>query len=282
MRIRRSSFCCALMTLACSSDFDPPSRLSKLRMLTVQADPSYPHPGETVNLSTLVFDPSNRPLSWGWATCTNPAAASVMGCVAEMDEGSFTIGTTERRLQIPSNAKAGLGAMVGVIVVACPGSLRLGRGPMPFRCNDGQRDLDISEFEVGMKRLLVRAQDRNENPRVDAVLFDGAAWPETLIPDVDTCAADKAVDCPGAHEIRVSASRAEQGIDELGSQFSEQIVVQYYASGGLFEWDVRTAERPETRWVARPQNAGSTLEMFFVTRDDRGGSSWTRRKVRVR
>lgn len=269
--------------LACSNDFEPASRLTKLRLLGVSADKPYAHAGDTVKLQALAYDPAGRSIQWGWATCTNPAAATVMGCAASMDEGSFTLGGTEHSVALPSTSKVGLGAMVGVLVVACPGQLSVApAGEVPFRCNDGKRDLDLSEYELGMKRLLLRSSDRNENPQVDEVVFDGAPWPETLVPEVSACQSDKVEDCPHPHKIGVAASRSESGKDELGTGFAEQLIVQYYASEGSFEWELRTADKPETRWIARPESAGKLIEMFFVARDDRGGISWTRRQIRVR
>ncbi|MEY4549686.1 MAG: hypothetical protein RL685_5881, partial [Pseudomonadota bacterium] len=51
---------------------------------------------------------------------------------------------------------------------------------------------------------------------------------------------------------------------------------------GIFEDEVRIAEEPETTWVARSGSSGSTVTLWFVARDDRGGVSWTTRRVSVR
>ena len=54
---------------ACGSDFAPGSRITGLRVLAVQADKPYAHPGETVHLSALTADTRERPVVWAWATC---------------------------------------------------------------------------------------------------------------------------------------------------------------------------------------------------------------------
>ena len=74
----------------------------------------------------------------------------------------------------------------------------------------------------------------------------------------------------------------ESGSDEFGRDFNEQIVVQYYATEGLFENEVRIGEAPETSWVARKRAAGTDVRFWFVVRDDRGGVTWTTRQVHVR
>lgn len=273
---------CLLALASCGSEFEPSSRISKLRLLAVAADRPYARPGEAVALEALAHDPLGRALTFGWATCTAPSAGTVMGCLASLDAGSFKLGTTTHTVTIDPSARSGPGGMVGVITVVCPGALTQIAGPIPFRCRDGARDLAIDEFEIGMKRLVVRTADRNANPRVDAVLFDGRDWPESLVPEVGTCAEEKVEDCPSPHRIELRTSGAEAGVDELGVPFSEQLIVQYYATEGTFEKETRTGNAPESRWIARSRAAGTTLEVFLVARDDRGGSTWARRRVKVR
>lgn len=265
---------------ACGSDFDPPSRISKLRLLAVTADQPYAHAGETVSLNAVAIDPFGRALQYGWATCTNPAAGTVSGCLAQLDPGSFALGTPSKSVSIPSGVRVGTGAMLGVVIVVCPGTLT--QTPGGFRCNDGTRDLATTEFEIGMKRILLRKTDRNENPRIDRLTFDGTDWPEDRVPEVGTCAESKPEDCPDPHRLSVYASRSESGVDELGSAYGEQLVLQFYATEGTFEADQRALELPDNKWIARPSAAGTTIDMFFVARDDRGGSTLVKRRVRVR
>jgi hypothetical protein len=58
-------------------------------------------------------------------------------------------------------------------------------------------------------------------------------------------------------------------------------VVQYYAEGGIFEHDVRLATDSATGWTARHAEAGRTVKLWLVVRDDRGGVAWDERQVRV-
>src|SRR3954453_1703213 len=70
---------------ACGADFDPGSRVTSFRVLAVQADLPFARPGETVTLSSLSYDPEGRTVNWAWATCVNPAASTVEGCLAKID-----------------------------------------------------------------------------------------------------------------------------------------------------------------------------------------------------
>ena len=80
---------------------------------------------------------------------------------------------------------------------------------------------------------------------------------------------------------QLSRDSFESGKDELGRDFQEQLVVQYFATEGIFEYAARTGESPKNGWVARKRAAGQTIMLWFVARDNRGGVTWAERQVRV-
>jgi len=294
--------------LGCETEFDPPSHVNSLRVLAVQADSPFAAPGQTVQLRALSHDPSMRPINWAWGVCENPKAATVEACVERFVEVSRQDGTPpilamgegqdSAELTVASDAldvlpsEARSQAMVGVLSVACPGELELdtSAGDWPFRCTDSAtgRAMDLDEYVMGMKRVYVRASDTNENPVIQQVLFDGEVWPEEEVKDVDSCDADdfdfESCDEGAAHRLAaiVDTASFESGRDEFGRDFSEQLVIQHYATEGIFEGEVRIADEPETGWVARRRASGSELTLWFVARDNRGGVSWTKRRVQVR
>jgi hypothetical protein len=274
--------------------------------LAEQADLPYARPGETVQLSSLSFDPQSRPVAWAWASCPNPISNDLNGCLATIAEAgdpatsvfAMGAGTSTAALTIPMNAIDSLpaaargAATVGVLSVACPGDLSFGMGPggLPTRCQETGtgRDMELDEFIVGYKRIAVRQTDRNQNPEITGITFDGADWPATETKLVGFCdQSDFIYDtCPDGekHQLAATVSSAsfESGNDERGRPFEEQIVIQHYATEGIFEFEVRTGKSPETGWVARKAASGQTLSMWFVARDDRGGVTWAERKVTVR
>ena len=79
----------------------------------------------------------------------------------------------------------------------------------------------------------------------------------------------------------VSADSVEAGIAEDGVPFTEQVILEYYASAGTFEHEVKIAADPETGFIARKADSGQDLTLWFVAHDDRGGQSWTQRSVHV-
>jgi hypothetical protein len=290
---------------ACNEALEPGTKVDSIRVLAEQVDKPYAHPGETVQLTSLSFDPQGRTINWAWASCVNPDSSDLQGCLAKIaespnpDDAVFAMGagTDSAALTIPTDAIDSLpaaargAATVGVMSVACPGDLSFGAGPggLPTRCQEPGtgRDLELDEFIVGFKRITVRNTDRNQNPVITGITFDGADWPATEIKEVGSCdtgdfeygtCADK-----NKHQLAalVSPDSFEKGKDELGRAFEEQVVIQHYATEGIFEFEVRTGESPKTGWVARKRASGQTLTLWFVARDDRGGVTWTQRQVTV-
>ena len=297
----------AVALAGCGADFDPGSRVSSFRVLAVQADQPFAAPGETVNLSALDYDPQSRTVTWAWATCVNPAESTVQGCFEKIDEDTRASGASPILAQgpdentfaltIPSDALSSLpenvrrSAFVGVISIACPGNLSLETSStgLPFRCLDAtdNHELSLDQYAVGLKRVFVRSKDRNQNPSLARITFDHSDWAEGDVKDVVACDTDgnTYANCSGLskHQLGayVSDGSIESGTDEFGVSFSEQVIVDYYATEGIFENDVRIAQSPENGWAGRKQSAGKDITFWFVVHDDRGGVSWTTRQAHV-
>jgi hypothetical protein len=302
----------ALAVTACGETFDPASRISDLRLIAVQADKPYAAPGERVELTTLSHEPFGRPITWGWATCVKPDETTVAACLAKIVEDARATGQLPLTMgpglssfatTVPADVLDGVpqaaagNVLVGVLTVACPGALSvrdprtLARGELPFRCLDAStaEELTFDRYAVAVKRIYVRRVDRNLNPPPPAVTWDGLPWAEGDVKEVAACknSPTRAIDdCDGGERHDLSAvvpsEAAESGMSELGAPFAEDVVIQYYASDGLFESDGRTREEPRTKWAARASSIGKEQTLWFVVRENRGGVSWTMRRVRVR
>jgi hypothetical protein len=295
----------AVSLAGCGADFDPGSRVVGTRVLAVQADRPYAHPGEQVALSALAYDTQGRPLEWAWTTCVDPISTAVPACLLaigqEIARGApppFQAGTaSSATVTVPSDALSRLpesargSAYMGVLIVTCPGHIDLGgnTGELPLACVDASgRALALDEFEIGVKRVFLREHDRNANPVIASVTWDGAPWAEGDVKEVSPCASateNRYDRCDGEkHTLaaHVTAESFESGVDERGAPFTEELVIQHYATEGIFEYDARVASSPDSGWVARAGASGKTVTIWLVARDDRGGMSWATRQVRVR
>jgi hypothetical protein len=302
----------ALALAGCGADFDPGSTVNSLRVLSVQADNPYAAPGETVRLEATSYDPEGRAIDWAWVACETPASTDVQGCLIEIAETALAsgelpllasgVGQNSVELSIPPDVLDGVpiearpGVLSGVLSIACPGTLSLDLDAaaqadslLPFRCIDSSgAELGLHDAIAGVKRVYIRETDRNQNPVIASVSFDGEPWPEDEVKEVDSCDTDDFTfdDCKGKGEHRIAANLSpesfESGTDEFGRAFAEDLIIQHYATEGIFEDEIRVAELPETRWVARRSASGQELRLWFVARDDRGGVTLVERRVRVR
>ena len=296
-----------LGTFGCQPDFDPGSRVTSFRVLAQQVDEPFAKPGETVNVTSLSYDPAGRPVTWAWAACINPASASVTGCIDKiaqqssqsgaspilaqgLEMSSFTYTIPDDALDaIPESAQSG--ALVGLLSVACPGDLSLtpGKDGFPFQCLElgTGRELALDEYVVGLKRVQLRTADRNLNPVVERVTFDGRDWPEGEVKVVTACDTDgndyKKCSDASKHQVGAipTAASVESGSTQFGAPFTEQVIIEYYATEGIFEYEIKVAVVPETHWAARNAASGKDLSLWMVVHDDRGGASWTQRQVHV-
>jgi hypothetical protein len=178
--------------------------------------------------------------------------------------------------------------LIGVALVACPGTIARGHtAGVPAVCRDEHGDaLPISEFEVGVKRIFVRAHDRNRNPVIDRIEWDGREWAEGERKAARACHEDThdIEDCAKAlrHHLAITAHAAEHGEDEHGNHFTEQLVVQVYATNGVFDHDVRIAGDADFDWAGLRGADAGVARLVVVVRDDRGGMAWAEREVEIR
>ena len=293
--------------LGCAADFDPGSRVNTFRVMGQELDVPFAKPGETVNVSSLSFDPQGRTVTWAWGACVNPASSTVQGCLDEIAEDSAATGSSQILAQgpgldtfsytVPADVLSSLpeaareSALVGVLSIACPGDLSFEQqsNELPFACKEAGtgRVLALDEYVVGLKRIQVRSTDRNQNPQIEQVLFDGQDWPEDEVKEVTACDTTgndyKVCDAKSQHKIgaRPTAASVESGRTEFGVDFTEQVIIEYYATEGVFEHDVKIAAEPETGWAARKAASGRDLTLWMVLHDDRGGATWVERHVHV-
>ena len=112
--------------------------MSDVRILAVQGAPTYAAPGESISLHALTVDPRGRKLSIAWTTCLNPSSTVVNACFDKLAEDTQaghppTIevgeGKNDYAVVIPTDAltslpkEAAANAMMGVVTVACPGTI---------------------------------------------------------------------------------------------------------------------------------------------------------------
>lgn len=287
----------AALGAGCGSDFDPASRVQGLRILATRVDKPYAAPGETVTFETLAVDPEGRPVAVSWAACARPTSPSALGCVRALPASAPLTTGSAFTLTIPPTALDGVPAIArktvffGAVQVACPGAVTTTGGPegLPVRCDDERgQPLPLGDYELAVKRVYVRAADKNQNPTIARVTWDGVDWPEGEVKSVSACSSatsNRFDECDGeSHALSIAPTEGsiELGVDELGDPFEEKLLAQYYSTEGIFEYQAKDGVRSQTAFKARQGAVGKTVTLWFVLRDDRGGVDWTARRIAVR
>lgn len=282
MKLRMFVLSFALLAAACSDDFDPASRVSELRLLAARVDRPFAQPGERVELHALAHDPAGRALHWAFGLCRNDASSEAIDCLRSLSFEQLSLSRDPGfAFSMPSDAST----YVGVAVVVCPGEIVRGStAGIPLACVDEERrELALAEYELGLKRVFVRPASENQNPHIAELTWDSAPWPEGELRRA-SCERVERERCASfaKHALELQApAAAEHSVDRQGKPMVEQAVAQFYATGGEFDDDVRMADRAHNGFRPRREDAGKRLTLWFVVRDDRGGTAWTTRELDV-
>jgi len=208
--------CAPLFGPSCAAGFDPPGKVNKLRIFSVEADKPYAQPGETVTFKMNLIDaldPANaRPVEIVWlGGCFDPEGDQYFGCYPSLAKslsslqssggppppGTFAagIGLDTFQLPIPSDIVTrrpppAAGPYAGeafVFFVACAGNVKpippegTGvAGGFPLGCfDDTGKRLGPDSFVSGYTEIYSFADHRtNANPAIDSLDLDGTPIPD--------------------------------------------------------------------------------------------------------
>jgi hypothetical protein len=205
----------------CEPGFDPPSRVTGLRVLAVQPEPASGSPGVPVQLSMLVADGKTepdepmRPLQIAWLLgCHNPPTRLYFGCFpilrvlanglddpTSVPPGTVALGT-DVTFPIPDDILSAAPRVptdavhFGVsyaFFAACAGQLRPRpdwTDRIPIDCVDPVTDkpLGASDFVLGFTTVYSYEGSVNQNPVLESLTFDGAPVPDPACgPEDETC-----------------------------------------------------------------------------------------------
>ncbi len=288
---------------ACDDSFSKGWLVDRTRVLgarveaTAEPARSSLAPGEHARLTWLVAAPNGTPsLGWSYAICAAPAgflpeprcANGSLGAGAGRGDTALVV------MELDTPPAEELGDATEILVLAA-------------FCEGGEPALEPTRFEATcsgggpaiLSSLIVRtaAAGANRNPEIaaDAVTFDGAPMtPAAARPFGATCAAAPLADAP----IVVAGTEHTFGFAFLGDEreplpASEALVVSHVATSGELDRQYSALEPNEVApkvstipWRAPPRDqvgeGGKLVELFFVLRDGRGGTAFTRRTVCVR
>lgn len=300
----------------CEEDFDPASQLQTLRILAVQADKPYPKPGDTVSLQMLWHDgvapPTQpRPVQIAWlGGCFNPPGDLYYACYEQLEQKfaaieqdpslidqliglgdtfSIEIPTDLISSRPPPEGTDPYGLTV-VFFAACAGTLlpaEPGDDGLPFGCFDaaGNR-LGPDDYVPGYMLLYSYEERTNENPILYGLIINGQLVDPTTEPTYPRCG-DSCPDLKLSAAVDPQSAETNTGlVDSDGNPLSEQMWVEYLATGGEVESSPRLVNDATKGFntdngtnYTPPSEAGLEY-VFAVVRDNRGGVAWVKQGIR--
>jgi len=273
-----------ILVAACrSSDFDPASFVSGLRVLAVKAEPPELAPGETTTLTALQVDTEGRPVALAWYRCLVkplPDRPIADECVTGDSPSVLTAVGNGSPLEYTMPA-------VGPSDLGLPDSTGGVYLPLIARATAGDGGLSF-----GYRLRLATGGPRNQNPALASVVHDqvhpkgaGTGAPDQPF-DEETPIASSA-----GQEVTLRAAFAAGSAETYdvvipGSPtrtVTETLSISWFATGGSFTEDVTSPGEPDTklRLDERVPPPGSTMDLWIVGRDERGGADFLHRTLVV-
>lgn len=286
-------------------DLDDSWYLDRLRVLAASAEPAEPQPGQEVSFDALIWSPEGDPELVIWFACL-PEGSTDFGCTVDEETMSSLEGADPTQMSpeelaelLATLEEAGL---IGVDPYLAPAwtapadaldgltetqqlegvSAVITLQAIPA---DAESDADV---EIAYKRMPISlATTPNNNPAMtgilanDELLADGAA--------LTVSTGEQVTLAPGlaADAIEDYSYLGDDGVEETRT---EEPYFTWYTSAGTLDdsatlcdesgpsADGSCADAPTT-WVA-PEEATEAV-LYVVTRDRRGGMSWSGLTVTV-
>jgi hypothetical protein len=290
-----------LLFISCSNDFPAYSRLDRLRVLGVSADPPNPSTGQLCRLDALTFAPPDRPISFHWSFCPVLAEAKT-GYTCPLTEASsgdlfgasspFDLGTAETTSFINPFAADTLGNL-------CANGVDGDGYAAAVNCDQGYPVsilLDVATADDSLRAAFTvflpasPEVEKNANPALLGLVLAGQALPDA--PLVLSLPEGKAVDLSAQLSNEAIELRSIPPAEGAPGRRPERLTLSWFADAGSMDQDRTVFIDGETsieaatrnRWTPPKQNEappGGLIHFATVVRDDRGGVGWLTRQLRL-
>ncbi len=302
--LSRLGFGAVLLSLGsgCSEDdFDPYNRVNSLRVLAVRSEPVAPAPGESTELSALLFVPegqSEPEYTWSW--CPFPGTAED-GYPCEVDEQALSklagpIELPDLDLGSGETATFTHSLPLELLTALCervPGSTELpncgGGFPVQLKLTV-KTDRDEVTAVRTLRLLLDEEAERNQNPSIDGVEARVKGDWQQLDDSAD-------VMLPRNEETKLRATVSDDQSEEYSARdrsgqevaVREQLTMTWFVESGDTRW-MRTGyihgvTDPdvfrENEWIPEKTEdyEPDQAQLVLVLRDDREGVGWRHARV---
>lgn len=275
----RALLALSLWCAACANKFDPAAYVNGLRLLAVKAEPPDLPPGATTTLTATAVNPGGATPTVEWDACLlppPPAAGQAVNqdCIG-LDGGSalvsFGSGPTVTATMPPiSLDMAGLPDQTNGVYLQVRQRLAA----------DGKQLVGFYGLRIYLGPLLPNPPNRNPAftgvysvPAVDAGAADLVPLDEANPPTVDANGQVllRALLTPDSQESFLVFDGDPRTTPPR--TVTEKVRMHWFATAGTFSNEVTGVDKPDTLLTLDKHlpPSGSTIDLWVVARDDRGG-----------
>jgi hypothetical protein len=279
---------CSFLLCGCTSQFDPASFVDKLRLLAVKADAPEIAPGQTTTVTATTADPGGSLPTVTWDACLLPPPPAT-GEAVNQDCVSLPAGDPDLVHFGDGDSVTATMPMLSPSMVGLPDQTNGVYLPVRVRLDADGNTL------VGMYQLRIFLGPLSPNPPNQNPQFTGIF----IVPSADAGADDGApidattpavVSASGEVDLRAlvtpESSETYQVYDgdprtTPPRSVTEAVRISWYTTAGEFSNDVTGVEKPDTtlKFDKHAPAPGTTIDLWAVARDDRGGSDVIHRQL---
>ncbi|HXU70371.1 MAG TPA: hypothetical protein VN947_13635 [Polyangia bacterium] len=273
----------ALAVAGCGNSFDPASFVDKLRLLAVEAEPPEIPFGATSMLAATATNPGGSTPTVTWDACLLPPPPGTgetvnQDCVSlpEGDPMLIAFGSGDRvTATMP---------MLDLTQVGLPDQTNGVYLPVRLKLEaDGNTLTAFYSLRIYVGFLLPGTPPANQNPTLTDIVTvpaeDAGASEETPL-DPTTPAPVHANDEIDLRALLTGDSQETYQVYDgnpattMPRSVTETVKVSWFATAGHFTNDVTGVDKPDTALVLDKHlpASGSTIDLWAVARDERGGS----------
>jgi len=281
--MRPALFACALAlaSAGCGLDFDPASFVDKLRLLAVKAEPPDVAFGQMTTLSATATNPGGSAPTISWDACLLPPPPATgqavnQDCVT-LPEGDPMLVSFGQGESVPATMP-----MLDVSMIGLPDQTNGFYLPVRVKLDaDGKSLVAFYRLRIFLGPLTPNPP--NQNPTLSGIFTvpsaDAGVADETALDDANPLVVHD------GDELPLRAHVAD-GSDEMYVVFdgdprttpprtvTESIRISWFTTAGEFSDDVTGIAKPDTtlKLDKHQPASGSTIDLWVVARDERGGS----------
>lgn len=304
------------LTAGCAEDFESFNVVSKLRVLAIQAEPPELLPGESTELSALVYEPDGDDISYSWSWCPLATGASTgYECAVSEDdieqlaESVFPgAGDLFPGFDLGHEPTATMAHSIDPMILQgfCDAILSSG-APSFVTLPDCEEELVVTvrlevsgggEMVTAVKEVALKMSDEavvNSNPVIgDAEATGGGSSGAVEMPQGEATElyGDTTYDLFVAVPQESSEPYVPAPTDEVPDpeETSEAMFMSWFVTGGSTDFkrttflpgEIGLDELGSNSWkTPKADESAGAATLFLVLQDERGGVAWTERQIDV-